>query len=285
MTTVAILGSGDLAATLARRVAERELARRIVMVDVNDGRARGKALDLAQSAPVEGYDVSIEGCAELSQAGRFDVLMVADPPALDEPASSQRAAEFMGALARESAGATVVVAGVHGAVLVEAAVRAGLARDRVLGSSPVALASVLRYALARELETGARTVDATVLGMPGHLVLPQGAATVGGIPVERLSSTAGRRALAAANARIPGPVALAAAAAALLSALRSARISVLPVTAVLMGEYGQRGVAMAVPARVGNGRLQGILEPALEPVDRIAFDNAAGRRHLPLGPK
>ena len=65
MRNVAILGAGDLGATLARRLAERELARRIVLVDPDEGRARGKALDLAQSGPVEPYDVAIEGAASL----------------------------------------------------------------------------------------------------------------------------------------------------------------------------------------------------------------------------
>jgi L-lactate dehydrogenase len=50
------------------------------------------------------------------------------------------------------------------------------------------------------------------------------------------------------------------------------------VTAVLQGEYGHRGIALAVPARVGAGRVQEVVEIALDPVDRIAFDNAATRR-------
>lgn len=278
MTRVAILGSGDLAATAARRLAERELARRIVMVDANDGRARGKALDLMQSAPVEGYDVAIEGRAQLAEAGPFDVLLVADPASLDEPAAGTRPAELMASLAPALGAATLVIAGAHGAPLVEAAVAAGIPRERVIGSAPVALASALRRHLAAELEAEPRTVAATVLGLPGQLLLPQGAATIGGVPVERVSPTAARRALAAVNARTPGPVALAAGAAAVVAALRSPRASVLPVTAFLAGEYGHRGVALAVPARVGGGRVQAILEAALEPVDRIAFDNAAGRR-------
>ena len=278
MLTVAILGSGDLAATAARRIAERELARRVVMVDPSDGRARGKALDLMQSAPVEAYDVSIEGCAQLAEAGRFDVLLVADPPSLDEAAAGNRPAELMASLAPAAGGALVLVAGLQSAALVEAAVSAGLRRERVLGTAPVALASALRRYLARELEVEPGTVAATVLGSPGQLIVPQGAATVGGVPVERISPTAARRALAAVNARTPGPVALAAGAVTVLRAALSARPSVLPVTVCLQGEYGHRGVAVAVPARIGNGGLQAVLEAALEPVDRVAFDNAAARR-------
>jgi malate/lactate dehydrogenase len=173
--------------------------------------------------------------------------------------------------------ALVVVAGLHAAPLVEALAARGIPRERVLGSAPVALASALRRHLARELECEPGSVVATVLGRPGQLILPQGAATVGGVPLERLSATAARRALAAVNGRSPGPVALAAGAVAVLRALSSSRASVLPVVALLQGEYGHRGVAVAVPARLGGGRLQGVLEAPLEPVDRVAFDNAVGR--------
>jgi malate dehydrogenase len=278
MLTVVILGSGDLAATLARRLAERELARRVVMVDASDGRARGKALDLMQSAPVEGYDVAIEGCAELAQAGRCDALVLADHPALEEAGAGTRASELAGTLAAGLGDAALVVASASSAPLIEAAVARGVHRTRVLGSAPVAFASALRRHLARELETEPRAVSALVLGRPGALLLPQGAATVAGLAVDRLAPAAGRRALAALDGHAPGPVALAAAAAETLRALFASRASVLPVTVMLDGEYGHRGVAMAVPARLGGGRVQGIVEAPLEPVDRTAFDNAASRR-------
>jgi len=61
-------------------------------------------------------------------------------------------------------------------------------------------------------------------------------------------------------------------------ALLSPRAAVLPVMVVLQGEYGHRGVAVAVPARVGAGRIQAVVEAPLEPVDRVAFDNAAAAR-------
>jgi malate dehydrogenase len=280
MSSVAVFGSGDLAATLARRLAERGLARRVVMVDANDGRARGKALDLMQSAPVEGYDVAIEGCAELGQAGRFDALVLADHAALDDAGAGSRAAELMATVLPALGDAVLVVAGLHAAPLVEAAVGRGLPRERVLGSAPVALASALRRHLAEELPAEPRTVAATVLGAPGALVVPQGAATVGGIAVDRLAPAATRRALAAVNGRAPGPVALAAGAATVLHALSSSRTTLWPVTIVLQGEYGHRGVALAVPARLGSGRVQGVVEVDLEPVDRVALDNAAARRPL-----
>jgi len=75
--SIAILGAGDLAATLARRIAEQELARRVVLVEADETRARGKALDIAQSGPVEGFDVEIQAVGTLSAAAAFDALVVA----------------------------------------------------------------------------------------------------------------------------------------------------------------------------------------------------------------
>jgi malate/lactate dehydrogenase len=73
-------------------------------------------------------------------------------------------------------------------------------------------------------------------------------------------------------------VALAAAALHVLRALEGSRATVLPVVAGLDGEYGHRRVALAVPARLRSGRIESIVEVTLDPVDRVAFDNAADRR-------
>jgi malate dehydrogenase len=275
--TVAILGSGDLAATLARRVAEAELARRVVLVDEDVGRARGKALDIAQSGPVERFDVRVEGAADLGAAGGADALVVADPAELPDGGARPSAA-FVERLRGASAGVRVV-ASAHPCALVEALVEAGHSRERVLGSAPVAQAAALRRRLAQELEVEPREVSATLLGVPPHgLLAPQASACVGGVPVSSLRPSGLRQAMAAVGARTPGPVALAAAALRTLQALAGSRASVLPAVVWLDGEYGHRGLALSVPVRLGAGRVEGILEVPLEPVERIALDTAAQRR-------
>src|SRR6185503_1746264 len=107
--------------------------------------------------------------------------------------------------------------------------------------------------------------------------------TAGGAPVTALHPTALRQALAAVVARAPGPVALATAAARVLQALAGSRASVLPVVVCLDGEYGHRGPALAVPARLGGGRLEGVVEIPLEPVERVALDTLAERRRARPG--
>jgi len=278
--SITILGAGDLAATLARRLAEKELVRRVVLVDAEEGRARGKALDIAQSGPVEGYDVQVEGSPRLESAGPAEVLIVADTPALEEASlSPARAMELAAGWASVVGGGTLLVAGAHAAGILEAAVAHGLARERVVGSAPVAFAAALQRRLADELQAAPRAVSAAVLGLPPALaVAPAGSARLAGVPVEHLSPVALKRALAALATRTPGPFALAAAAVRVVQALAGSRASVLSVFAVLAGEYGHRGVALAVPARLAGGRVESVIEAELQPVERVAFDNAAARR-------
>jgi malate dehydrogenase len=278
--TIAILGAGDLAATLARRVAETELARCVVLVDANEGRAKGKALDIAQSGPVEAFDTRVEACAQLEAVVAPDVVVVADPDDLaDAVLLSTRGAERIAGWLPSVGKATLLVAGPHPSPLVEAAVAKGFPRDRVLGSSPVAAAAALRRRLSAELQVEPREIAVTVMGLPpAQLVAPQATATVAGIPVEKLSAAAFRRAIGALSGRAAGPAALAAAALHVLRALDGSRTTVLPVVAQLDGEYGHRRVALAVPARLRSGRIESVVEVTLDPVDRVAFDNAADRR-------
>lgn len=280
MRTVAILGAGDLAATLARRIAEAEMARCVVLVDANEGRAKGKALDLAQSGPVEGYDTRVEATAALESVVSPDVVVIADPDDLaDAVLLSTRGTERVAGWLPAVGKATLLVAGPHPSPLVEAAVAKGFPRDRVLGSVPVATAAAVRRRLSAELGVEPRGIAVSVMGLPpAQLVAPQAMVTVAGIPVEKLSPSAHRRALGSLHGRAPGPVALAAAALHVVRALDGSRATVLPVVAQLDGEYGHRRVALAVPARLGSGRIESVVEVALDPVDRVAFDNAADRR-------
>lgn len=275
MLHVNIWGAGELGATLARRLAESGVARRIGLIDEDQGRARGKALDLMQSGPSSPFDVLIEGFGAPAAAPAASLWVLADPPELE--GGSARALEAAASLAERAKDAGIVVACERGAAdLVEGLARLARA-DRVVGSAPIAHAAALRLRLAHELGVERADVTAIALGSPpGDPVVP--AALVGGRPLERLSPVALRRALQGLERRVLGPVALAAAAAHAIRALHAARESVEPALVLLAGEYGHRGVALAVPARLGRGRVAGVVELPLDPGDRARFDRAAERR-------
>ena len=140
MNSIAILGAGELGATLARLTAEAEIARRVILLDADEGKARGKALDLAQSGPIEGYDTQVEGGARLAPGDAHDVVVIADPPELVD-VSAEAARGYGHRLVPFVGDGLLVVSGCFGPTIVEAAVEKGLARERVLGSAPLAWAA------------------------------------------------------------------------------------------------------------------------------------------------
>jgi len=283
--TIAIVGAGELGAGIARRLADRDVSGRVVLVDPDETRARGKALDIRQAGPVVGSDTIVEGRGDLDGLEPPpDVVVVADPPDLAERALVPlRAGDFARRLLPALGNGPLVFAGSDAACLVESAVASGLARQRVLGSAPVAFASAFRHRLARELGVRAPDVAALVLGLPPeHIVVPQ--AMIGGVPVERgWTVDLTRKALARLRGRALGPLALAAAAAHVIAALARPRPTTLSVLAVLDGEYGCRGIALAVPVRLSPEGIESVLELAFDPVDRVAFGNAVEARHAARG--
>src|SRR5262249_11291567 len=143
----------------------------------------------------------------------------------------RRAAEIVRTVVAAAENAFGIVAADEPA-WVEQAVRAGAPRERGFGSAPIAWLAALRRRLAAELRVGPGGIAATLLGLPPRdgVALRDGA-SVAGVPIEKLSHTALRRAVEGLRSRALGPVALAAAAERLLRALASPRPSVLPLHA------------------------------------------------------
>jgi malate dehydrogenase len=274
MERVIVWGGGELGATLVRRLAALELAREVVLVEDDESRARGKALDLMQSGPVDGSDTRVVGGSSLD-AGPAEVLVVADPAELADGAPSKASLDRIVAAGQ---GKTVLVAGLDAVPIVEGVVNRGLPRDRVVGSLPEAEAAAVRHALAREIEVQPSQVALSLIGAPGRWLVPAGTASASGLPVDETWPVAVRRALAETQRRRRGPVVLAHAAARVLRALAGRRDTILSVVVLLQGELGRRGVALGVPARLGGWRLRAVVEPVLQPVDRMALDNATDRR-------
>jgi hypothetical protein len=271
MKTVAILGAGELGATLARVLLDREAARRVVLVDPDESRAQGKALDLRQAGPVERSDTLVEGRAGLKGAGTCDAIVVADPPELELEATALRLEDYARGLAPLLGTSPLVIARDAPGALVDAAVSVGLPAARVAGSAPIAWSSALRRALALELGIAARDVAATAVGQPPHLAAI--GVSAGGLDPESLPAPALRRALERVASRRFGPVALASAAAVVLKALANDPPTLLPVS-VSRGA----GPALAWPSRVGARGIVPAEDVRLDPRARVALENAAARR-------
>ena len=194
------------------------MVRRVVLVDREVGKAQGKALDLLQSGPVEGYDTRVEGASELAAVGETEAVIVADPAELLD-VSAEAAAVYAQGLVAQIGGALLLVAGEHGPSMVDAAVGKAK-RERVLGTAPVAFAASLRRAVAEELRVRPEDVTALVMGLPpAHLLAPRATITVAGCRPMPCPPSWCRRAVEAVRRRRLGPVALATAAVAVLRAL------------------------------------------------------------------
>ena len=271
MDTVVILGAGELGATLARRLAGAEQARRIVLVDADEGKARGKALDILESGPVDRFDARLEGAGDATRFGEPDVLVAADAPDLEGRGGPDRLAQVVKALKP----GLLVVASARPAAAVEAALEAGMSADRAAGSVPIAVASALQRRLAAILDVEPSAIALALLGLPPDVVVvPHASAVVGGVPIEGLRPNAVRQAVQEVAGRTPGPVALAAAAARLIAALAAPRVSVLPVIARADASSGMARATVALLRRVGGGRIRESIEVALEPYERVRLENA-----------
>ena len=275
MRTVVILGAGELGATLARRLAGREDARRVVLVDPDEGKAKGKALDILQSGPVDGFDTRVEGAADPERFGEPDAAVVADHPDFAGASAPERAASLLKTMRPRVA----LVALARGAPFVDALLGAGFSAERVAGTAPVAVEAALRRRLAALLEVATSAVTVAVAGLPPDaIVAPHASASIGGAPLDGVGPSALRQAVQETQGRTPGPVALAAAAAAVFAALERPRASVLCVMARADAASGFARTTLALPRRIAAWRVGPALDLALEPYERVALQNAAEGR-------
>lgn len=279
MSTVAIIGAGDIGAACARALAVRDRVRRIVLID--DAAAAGKALDIQQSGPIDCFHTRLGGTADLTAAISADVCVIADR--MGAPCrewTGEEAAALVRRLALMASRAALVCAGPQAPALIrQAVVELGVPRERILGSAPGALAAAARAIVALEAGCSATDVQLGVVGSGASFVIPWSQASIGGHAVEGLLPAAALARLDARVARLwpPGPETLGLAAAALVEAVVLSGRRVLPAFVVLDGEFGVRRTVAAVPVSVGHGGLGRVRIPPLSARERVQVETALGR--------
>jgi malate dehydrogenase len=276
----AIVGAGPLATALASTLAARGRVRHVRLIDDAGTVASGKALDVRQSTPVLGTDVSIDATADLAAVADADVILIADAhgsPAMEW--DGELGLSLVGRIAAANARAPIVCAGARQASLVERGVgEVRLPWTRILGSASIAFDAAARTIVAEAADTAAGTVSLALAGLPpSRLVVGWSASSIEGAPAEtRLTpgalATATRRLTAAWP---PGPFALATAAAVLLEHLDEASPAPLPVIVATPTQGHRAGIALV---RLGPSGVLHAAEPALSPYERIALDNAIAFR-------
>jgi len=277
MTRVAILGAGELGGLLAHVLARRHIVPSIHLVDDAGRIAEGKALDLMQAAPIEGFATEISGGTDLSWAAASAIVVLADRHAGPEWQDDQ-ALMLVKRLREFEKHAVIVFAGAAQRIVLERAVRElRLPRERLLGSSPEALSAAARAMVALEADTSPRDVALSVLGVPPtHTVIPWEDATVGGVAVARVLDGPARRRIEARVGALwpPGPYALASAAAAVIDSLTGRSRQRVSCFVGPDDESGVRARAAALPVRLGPTGIVGIDRPALSVHEQVLLDNA-----------
>jgi malate dehydrogenase len=277
MRHIAIIGAGELGGTLAHLLARRNLAAGIRLVDETGHVAEGKALDIMQAAPIEGFATELSGSTDLSNAGGAAVVIIADRAGGPEWQGGD-GMMLLKRLTELASRSVILCAGASQRELVDGGVRElHIAPERLFGTAPEALAAGARALVALAMDGSPRDVALSVLGVPpSRIVIPWGDAAVAGFALTKLIDEPSRRRVAARIASLwpPGPQALAAAAAKAVEAMCGRTRAVVSCFVAPGGEDGMRTRTAALPARLGFGGLERIVLPSLSVVDRVALDNA-----------
>ena len=272
MSLIAIIGAGPTGAALAHKLASRSRVREIRLIDPTATIAQGKALDILQSGPIEGFSASVSGTDSLHAAAGASVVVIADAASNGEYAGDS-ALGMVRKLHAAGVSAPVVFAGASQREAIKMAVtELHVPAARAIGSAPFALESALRALCAVVADTSAAEVSLSVVGVPpNRAVIAWEEATVSRQP---LTTALAPHEIAALSARIaslwpPGPYALGSAAARVVEALCNGsrrRFSCFV--------DRSRGKIVAMPVELGGEGIRRILEPALTRLERTVLDNA-----------
>jgi malate dehydrogenase len=278
---VTVVGSGFVGATAAMRVAQKGLADDVVMIDIVEGLPQGLALDMKQSAPIEGFEPVVRGTNEYADTAGSDVVVVTAGLPRQPGMSRMDLLEKNAGIIRDAVGK--IVEHSPGAILIVVtnpldemtfltSEVSGFPKERVMGMAGVLDSSRLRYFIAEEVGVSPSKVEAMTLGSHGEAMVPlPRQATVDGRPLKDLVDEETLERLYQrtrdAGAEIVGLLkkgsayyAPSAAIAQMVNAIAGDTKEQLPVCAWCTGQYGISDVYVGVPARLGRGGVEEIVE-------------------------
>lgn len=293
---IAVVGAGNVGATAAQRIAEKNLARTVVMIDVVEGVPQGKALDQWQSGPIEGFDTRVIGANDYEPARDAEIFVVtagiARKPGMSRDDLVKTNAGIVKAVAKEIArvapSSIIIVVSNPLDVMCYVAMKAsGFPRERVLGMAGVLDTARYRAFLAEALDVSVEDIQAMVLGGHGDTMVPLVSyTTVSGIPVTQLIA-ADTLAAIVDRTRNGGAEIVAhlktgsayyapsAAAVQMVEAIVLDKKRILPCAAWLTGEFGLEGVYCGVPCKLGRSGLERIVEVSLTGAERADLIKSA----------
>ncbi|MGK2878419.1 MAG: malate dehydrogenase [Solirubrobacterales bacterium] len=293
---ITVVGAGNVGATCAQRLAERDYAD-VVLVDIVDGIPQGKALDLNQAGPIVGYEPNVVGTTGYEETAGSDIVIITSgfprQPGMSRDDLLAKNKEIVGGVAKEVADRSpnaivIVVTNPLDAMCHVAYDITGFPRQRVIGMAGVLDSARFRTFLAWELGVSAQDVTGFVLGGHGDTMVPVVSYTnVSGIPVAQKIS-AGRLEEIVQRTRDGGAeivkflqkgsayYAPSAAAVEMCDAIVFDQKRVLPCAALCEGEYGLNGLFVGVPVKIGAEGVEEIIEIDLTEDESAALKASAG---------
>ena len=293
---ISIIGAGHVGATVAHWAAAKELGD-IVLVDVVGGLPQGKALDLLEAGPIEGFDLCIVGANDYDETRGSDIVVLTAgaprTPGMSREdlvgVNQEIVAGVVEKAARRSPEAVLIVVTNPLDTMAYLTYRvSGFPRERVIGQAGVVDTARFRTFIALELNVSVENVHAAVLGGHGDEMVPLPRySTVAGIPITELMAPEQIEQLVERTRRGGGEIisliktssacyAPGAAAVQMIEAILRDKKLILPCSVYLKGEYGLRDIFFGVPVKLGAGGAEDIFEVQLTEEERAALERSAG---------
>ncbi len=291
---VSIVGAGNVGATAGQRIADKELAD-VVLIDIIEGVPQGKALDLAESGPIEGYDSRLTGTNNYKDTANSDIVVItAGIPR--KPGMSRDdllktnygiVKDVTEQVVKNSPNCIIIVVSNPLDAMVQTAFRVSrFPKQRVIGMAGVLDSARFRTFIGMELNVSVENIHAFVLGGHGDSMVPLPRySTVSGIPITDLlpKETIDRivQRTRDGGAEIVGLLktsawyAPASAIVDMVDAILKDRKKILPCAAYLEGEYGINGLFVGVPVKLGERGIEQVIEISLTLEERAALQKSA----------
>ena len=303
VNTITVVGAGNVGATTAQRIAEKELARRVVLVDIVEGVPQGKGLDQWQTAPIEGFDSRVIGTNGYEETAGSEIVIItagiSRKPGMSRDDLMNTNAGIVKSVseqvAKTSPNAIVIVVSNPLDVMCYVAKKVtGFPRERVLGMAGVLDTARYRAFLAEALDVSVRDIQAMVLGGHGDTMVPLiNYTTVSGIPITQLMprdqldkivarTRSGGAEIVSLLKTGSAYYAPSAAAVQMAESIVNDQKRVLPCSVWLEGEYGHSGLFLGVPCKIGRRGLESVIEVALSDDERDALGRSADAVREPM---
>ncbi len=293
---IALIGAGNIGGTLAHLCVLKGLGD-VVLFDVIDGLPQGKALDMLEAGPIEGYDANITGTTSYADIAGADVCIVtagiARKPGMSRDDLLGINCKIMSDVSSNikqyaSDSLVIVVTNPLDAMVTLTKRVTGFPKNRVVGQAGVLDSARYRTFIAQELGVSVQNVMAMVLGGHGDDMVPvRSYCQVGGVPVEKLISAARLEEIEQRTRQAGGEIVAllktgsafyspASAAVQMAAAYLQDRKHILPCAAYLEGEYGIEGVYFGVPVSIGAGGVERVIEVDLSDKEKQEMDVSVG---------